>query len=101
MCTSDGCAAKSMVPTKRHFYSAFAGWASFSVNRTSFLRGGAYRLSLVYTAACVMSGVLLIATIYWQTKVFEKKRIGAFVTMEADAISRGSDDQILWSVRSR
>ncbi len=48
-----------------------------------------------------MSGILLITTIYWQTKVFETKRIGAFVVMEADAISRGSDDQILWSVRSR
>jgi signal transduction histidine kinase len=71
------------------------------VNPTSFLRGGAYRLSLVYAAACVLSGVLLIATIYWQTKVFETKRIGAFVVMEANAISRGSDDQILWSVRSR
>ena len=46
-------------------------------------------------------GYCCFATIYWQTKVFETKRIGAFVVMEAGAISQGSDDQILWSVRSR
>jgi signal transduction histidine kinase len=71
------------------------------VNPGSFFRGGAYRLSLVYAGACVVSGILLFGVIYWQTKVFETKRISAFVVMEAGAISQGSDDQILWSVRSR
>jgi signal transduction histidine kinase len=71
------------------------------VNLASFFRGGAYRLSLVYAAACLASGALLFGVIYWQTKVFETRRIGAFVVMEAGAISQGSGDQILWSVRSR
>jgi signal transduction histidine kinase len=58
-------------------------------------------LSVVYLAACVVSAVLLFAVIYWQTKVFEIRRISVFVSTEANTISQGSTDQILWSVRSR
>jgi signal transduction histidine kinase len=71
------------------------------VNPRRFFRGGAYRLSIIFSAACVVSGVLLFATIYWQTKVFETRRISAFVSMEANAVSQGSTDEILWTVRRR
>lgn len=46
-----------------------------------------------------MSGVLLFATIYWQTKAFETRRISAFVSTEASAVSDGSTAEILWSVQ--
>jgi signal transduction histidine kinase len=71
------------------------------VNPARFFRGGAYRLSVIFSAACVISGVLLFAAIYWQTKVFETKRIGAFVSTEASTVSQGSTDEILWTVQRR
>jgi signal transduction histidine kinase len=61
---------------------------------------GTFRLSLIFSAACVLSGVMLFATIYWRTKAFEMKRIAAFVSSEANAISRGSPDEIMWSVHT-
>ncbi len=49
----------------------------------------------------MVSGVLLFATIYWQTKAFETKRIGAFVATEATTVSEGSAEEILWTVQRR
>jgi signal transduction histidine kinase len=71
------------------------------VNPARFFRGGAYRLSVIFSAACVISGVLLFAAIYWQTKEFETKRISAFVSTEASTVSEGSTDEILWTLRRR
>ena len=48
-----------------------------------------------------MSGVLLFATIYWQTKAFETRRIGAFVSTEASTVSEGSTEEVLWTVQRR
>jgi signal transduction histidine kinase len=70
------------------------------VNPARFLRGGPHRLAVIFSAACVVAGVLLFLAIYVQMKVFEMRRIGAFVSTEATAVSRGSSDEILWSVRS-
>jgi signal transduction histidine kinase len=61
---------------------------------------GTFRLSLIFSAACVLSGVMLFATIYWRTKAFEMKRIALFVSSEAHAISHGSPDEIIWSVHT-
>jgi hypothetical protein len=76
-------------------------WVLSSVNPTRFFRGGAFRLSVIVSTACVISGVLLFAAIYGQTKVFETRRISAFVLMQASTVSRGSIDQIRWMVRSQ
>jgi signal transduction histidine kinase len=43
----------------------------------------------------------LFAAIYWQTNVFERKRISAFVLTETNAISQGTTNEILWAVRRR
>jgi signal transduction histidine kinase len=61
---------------------------------------GTFRLSLIFSAACVLSGVMLFATIYWRTKAFEMKRIAAFVSSETHAISQGTPDEIIWSVHT-
>jgi cell division protein FtsW (lipid II flippase) len=61
---------------------------------------GTIRLSLIFSAACVLSGVMLFATIYWRTKAFEMKRIAAFVSSETHAISQGTPDEIIWSVHT-
>jgi signal transduction histidine kinase len=71
------------------------------VNSTKLFLGGTFRLSVVFSGACVVSGVLLFATIYWQTKEFETRRIGAAVLTEASTVSHGSADEILWTVRRR
>jgi hypothetical protein len=71
------------------------------VNRPRFFRGGAFRLSVIFSTGCVISGVVLFAAIYWQTNVFERKRISAFVLTEENAISQGSTNEILWAVRRR
>jgi signal transduction histidine kinase len=71
------------------------------VNPARLFRGGAYRLSVIFSAACVVSGVLLFAAIYWQTKEFETRRISAFVSTEASTVAQGSTDEILWTLRRR
>jgi signal transduction histidine kinase len=71
------------------------------VNLARLFRGGAYRLSVIFSAACVISGVLLFAAINRQTRVFEVRRISAFVEMEASTLSQGSTEEILWTVRNR
>jgi hypothetical protein len=63
-----------------------------------FLQAGTFRLSVVFSGTCVLSGVLLFAAIYVQTKVFETRRIAAFVATEATAVSNGSPDEIMWTV---
>jgi signal transduction histidine kinase len=45
-----------------------------------------------------MSGVLLFASFYWQTKRLEMKRIDEYVVTQADAISIGSHNEILWAL---
>jgi signal transduction histidine kinase len=71
------------------------------VNSVKLFLGGTFRLSVIFSGACVVSGVLLFATIYWQTKEFETRRIGAAVLTEASTVSRGSADEIQWTVRRR
>jgi signal transduction histidine kinase len=71
------------------------------VNLARVFRGGAYRLSVIFSVACVIAGVLLFAAIYWQTKVYETRRISAFVSTEASTVSQGSTREILWTVQRR
>ncbi len=55
---------------------------------------------MIFSAACVLSGVMLFATIYWQTKEVELRRTAAFVSTEAKAVSHGSLDEVIWSVQT-
>jgi signal transduction histidine kinase len=71
------------------------------VSKARFFRGGAFRLSVIFSTGCIISGIVLFAAIYWQTSVFERKRISAFVLAETNAISQGSTNEILWTVRRR
>jgi signal transduction histidine kinase len=62
---------------------------------------GTFRLLVIFSAACVLSGLLLFATIYWRTKDFEFKRIAEFVSSEATVVAQGTPDQIIWSVHTQ
>jgi signal transduction histidine kinase len=62
------------------------------------LHTGTFRLSVIFSGACVVSGLLLFAVIYWQTKTFETRRIAAIVADDAAAVSQGSPDEIMWMV---
>jgi len=50
--------------------------------------------------ACVAFGAMLFGVIYWRTKAFEMRRIAAFVSGEAIAVSQGSPDEIIWLVQT-
>jgi signal transduction histidine kinase len=76
-------------------------WVSSFVNPPRFFGGGPYRLSVIFSAACVISGGVLFAVVYWQTKAFEMRRIGDFVMTESSTVSQGSTDDILWAVGRR
>ncbi|HET6305846.1 MAG TPA: HAMP domain-containing sensor histidine kinase [Rhodopila sp.] len=69
------------------------------MNPARLFRGGAYRLSVMLSVACVFAGVLLFVAIYLQTDAYETKRLGAFVSMEAATVSEGSAEEILWTVQ--
>src|ERR1700754_4656317 len=62
---------------------------------------GTFRLSIIFSTACIASGLLLFTTIYWQTKRFETRRIAAFVSSEANAMAQGSLEEISWSVHTQ
>jgi signal transduction histidine kinase len=74
---------------------------SFSVTLARFLYTGTFRLSVIFSGACVLSGVVLFGAIYWQTKAFEMRRIAAFVVSEATAVSQGSPKEISWMVQTQ
>jgi signal transduction histidine kinase len=57
-------------------------------------------LSVVFSAACVLWGVLLFAIIYWQTKVFETRRILNFVAVEDSIVSQAPTDEIIRTVQA-
>ena len=58
------------------------------------------RLSIIFSAACVVWGVVLFAAIYWQTKVFETKRILNFVAVEDRIVSHAPLDEIVRTVQA-
>jgi signal transduction histidine kinase len=74
---------------------------SSSVTLARLLQTGTFRLSVIFSGACVASGLMLFAVIYWQTKTFETRRIAAIVAAEAAAISQGSPDEIMWMVQTQ
>jgi signal transduction histidine kinase len=71
------------------------------VTLARFLHTGTFRLSVIFSGACLLSGVMLFGAIYWQTKTFEMRRIAAFVVSEATAVSQGSPEEISWTVQTR
>jgi signal transduction histidine kinase len=71
------------------------------VTLARFLHTGTFRLSVIFSGACLLSGLMLFGAIYWQTKSFELRRIAAFVVSEADAVSQGSPEEIRWTVQTR
>ncbi|MEA2737541.1 MAG: hypothetical protein QOH05_848 [Acetobacteraceae bacterium] len=64
------------------------------------LHTNTFRLSVIFSGACVLSGLMLFGTIYWQTKVFETRRIAAFVANQATVVSKGSPEEISWMVQT-
>jgi len=63
-------------------------------------RTSTFRLSVVFSAACVAWAVLLFATIYWQTKIFETSRILNFVAVEDSIVSQAPTDEIIRTVEA-
>ncbi len=63
-------------------------------------RPSTFRLAVVFSAACVIWGVILFATIYWQTKVFETKRILNFVAVEDSIVSHAPVAEIVRTVQA-
>jgi hypothetical protein len=71
------------------------------VNQTRLTHSSTFRLSAVFAATSVMTGLLLFALTYWQTKVFETKRISTFVATEQAIISHAPPDEIMRTVGAR
>lgn len=60
-----------------------------------------FRLSVAFSAVCILSGVMLFGVIYRQTKAFETRRISASVVSQALALSQGTTEEIQWMVRTQ
>ncbi|HQT76632.1 MAG TPA: ATP-binding protein [Rhodopila sp.] len=64
-------------------------------------RTGTLRLALIFAGACLISGLMLLAVIDWRTEAFETTRIANFVLTEANAVARGSPQEIAWMIRTQ
>lgn len=71
------------------------------MNLPRFARTATFRLSVTFSAACVVSGLLLFTVIYQQTKAFETARSAAFMAMEARTVLNAPEDRIVWTVTNR
>ena len=69
--------------------------------RPNLLSTGVFRLAVTFSAVCILSGVMLFAVIYRQTKIFEMQRISAAVVSRTDALAQGSPEEIRWMVRTQ
>lgn len=68
---------------------------------TEIARSATFRLGLRMASAFLVTALLLLAFIYWQTAVHETRRIDAFLTAEAAAVAQESPHHILTEVRQR
>ncbi|GAN77538.1 sensor histidine kinase [Acidisphaera rubrifaciens] len=68
---------------------------------TEVARSATFRLGLRMASAFLVTALLLLAFIYWQTAVHETRRIDAFLTAEAAAVAQESPHHILAEVRQR
>ena len=68
---------------------------------TEVARSATFRLGLRMASAFLVTALLLLAFIYWQTAVHETRRIDAFLTAEAAAVAQESPHHILTEVRQR
>jgi signal transduction histidine kinase len=66
----------------------------------SILTSSAFRRVLAVSAAFCLAVFLLFAFIYWQTAVFETRRINHLVEQQAATIAQAPTEQILWTVNT-
>jgi signal transduction histidine kinase len=66
----------------------------------SILMSSAFRRVAAVSAAFCLAAFLLFAFIYWQTAVFETRRIETLVEQQAATIAQSPTEQILWTVNT-
>jgi signal transduction histidine kinase len=66
----------------------------------SILVSSAFRRVAAVSAAFCVAAFLLFAFIYWQTAVFETRRIDDLVEQQSATIARAPTEQILWTVNT-
>jgi signal transduction histidine kinase len=62
---------------------------------------GTLRLSVIFAAASLVSGVLLFVIIYLKITYYEVRRLDGYVVREAAALSNGSTEEIAWAIRGQ
>jgi signal transduction histidine kinase len=62
---------------------------------------GTLRLSVIFSAASLVSGVLLFTVIYVKMNYYEVRRLDGYVIREATALSNGSTEEISWAIRGQ
>jgi hypothetical protein len=66
----------------------------------SILASSAFRRVAAVSLAFFVAVVLLFAFIYWQTAVFETRRVDTLVEQQAAALAQAPTEQILWTVNT-
>ena len=66
----------------------------------SILRSAAFRRVAALSAAFCVAAFLLFAFIYWQTAVFETRRIDELVERQSTTLAHASAEEILWTVNT-
>lgn len=66
----------------------------------SILASSAFRRVAAVSAAFCLAAFLLFAFIYWQTAVFETRRIDNLVEQQSATIAQAPTEQILWAVNT-
>ena len=67
----------------------------------SILASSAFRRVAVVAVAFCVAAFLLFAFIYWQTAVFETRRINGLVERQSATIAKAPGEQLLWTVNTR
>jgi signal transduction histidine kinase len=68
------------------------------VFQTEIVRSTPFRLAVAFAAAIAVVTLLLFAFIYWQTAIFETRRIDAFLEREAEVIAAETQPEIVHSL---
>jgi signal transduction histidine kinase len=62
------------------------------------IRTATFRLAVAFATAFAVSSLLLFAFIYWQTAVYETRRIDTWIAELATSAAKASPEQLMWTV---
>src|SRR3977135_3722040 len=86
MCTSAGCAGKSMTRARPHSSGPNAAWVTYSMRFSELWRTTTFRLTILYGALFAVGTLALLWLVYMRSAVYLTSRVDSILKTEADAL---------------